>query len=36
MIDETCPEFVEFTESLTQNLSKGEGYSIEYEKKELF
>lgn len=36
LIDETCPEFVEFAESLTQTLSKGEGFSREFEKKELY
>ncbi len=36
LIDETCPEFVEFAESLTEALSKGEGFSIEFEKKEIY
>jgi hypothetical protein len=36
LIDETSPEFVEFAESLTQTLSKGEGFSREFEKKELY
>ncbi len=36
LIDETCPEFVEFAESLTQTLSKREGFSREFEKKELY
>ena len=36
LIDETCAEFAEFMESLTQTLSQGEGFSIQFNKKEMF
>lgn len=36
LIDETCAEFAEYIESLTQTLSQGEGFSIQFNKKEMF